>query len=445
MLGAEDGGKRSLKRILPQSLFGRALLILAVPTILVQLVATYVFYDRHWSTVSRWMASSLAGEIALLVHEVNHAPAQRQQEWMRLAEKLVYVQMTLDESASQEPFLRQGQAISPVFFNELEARINLPLALRVHPEDADSLIVQVKIPDGVLNFSVTRKRLVSSTTYIFVSWMLGTALLLTSIAVVFLRNQIRPIRKLAQAMENFGKGLEIDGFKVHGALEVQQAGRAFLMMRRRIDRQISARMEMLAGISHDLRTPLTRMRLQIAMLPDPATAEDLLKDVADMEAMIAEYLDFVRGEGQEKPVPEKIKGIVQEVLAGYRRQNHDIPLEFRASDDAELMVRPQVFRRALMNVVDNGLRYGKTVRVVVEESNHAVEIRVIDAGCGIPAEMREEVFRPFKRLESSRNVNSGGVGLGLTITRDIIHAHGGSVLLQDAEPNGLMVTIRMPR
>lgn len=434
-----------LKRLLlPQSLFGRALLILVLPTIIVQMVATYIFYDRHWENVSRWMASSLAGEIALLVHEMNDAPEERQQRLALLAQKLVHMEVSLEAKDKSAKFLRSGRDISPIFFSELQERLSLPFSLEL--VEADQMLrIRVKLEEQVLVITVSRKRLVSSTTYIFISWMLGSALLLTGIAVIFLRNQIRPITKLAAAMDDFGKGMEVQGFRPQGAVEVRRAGRAFLMMRQRIDRQISARMDMLAGISHDLRTPLTRMKLQLEMLKEKDTAQDLRRDVSDMEHMIAEYLDFVRGEGQEQPQRLSLASCLGELVSRYRSQGHTVPVSYNGHEEEELNVRPHVFRRALMNVVDNAIRYGRNARMEVLKKRQHIEICVEDDGEGIPRHLHEEVFKPFKRLDQSRNTGTGGVGLGLTITRDIIHAHGGDVLLQDAASGGLRVVIRLPR
>lgn len=433
---------KPLKRILPQSLFGRALMILVLPTIIVQAVATHIFYDRHWDNVSRWMAASLAGEIALLVHEINDAPPEQQQKLAMLSTKLMYVHVVIRPTENAPKFLRSGREISPIFFDYLQQRLSLPFSLEEHGED--DLRVRVKTDDEVLDIVVNRKRLASSTTYIFIMWMLGTAVLLTGIAVIFLRNQIRPITKLSDVMDAYGKGLEKQEFRPQGAIEVRRAGRAFLQMRQRIDRQISARMDMLAGISHDLRTPLTRMKLQLEMLGEKEAAQDLRRDVGDMEHMIAEYLDFVRGEGQEAAQPMALQACLEDVLGRYNTQGKTVPVAYNGHEDIQLAIRPQVFRRALTNVIENALRYGKSAAVSVEKKHQHVEIYIDDEGAGIPADQREEVFKPFKRLDISRNTGTGGVGLGLTITRDIIHGHGGDVTLHDAPAGGLRVVIRLP-
>jgi two-component system osmolarity sensor histidine kinase EnvZ len=432
-----------LRRILPQSLFGRALLILVLPTILIQLVATYMFYARHWENVSRWMASSLAGEIAMLVHEVNGSKAAKQQELAFFAEKLMNIRVTLMQESESEKFLRSGRDISPIFFSELENRLSLPFSLQLIDND-QTLLVRVKLDKQILSITVTRKRLVSSTTYIFIIWMVGTALLLTGIAVIFLRNQIRPITKLAGVMDSYGRGHDTPGFRPQGAAEVRRAGRAYQQMRQRLDRQISARMEMLAGISHDLRTPLTRMKLQLEMLGEKEAAQDLRRDVSDMEHMIEEYLDFVRGEGQEAPQRMTIRNCLDDSIARYKSHNQPVQVNYGKYGLVEVDIRPHVFRRALMNVIENAIRYGTEAQLTVQKKRHHLEIWVDDKGQGIPREKRDAVFKPFTRLDSSRNAGTGGVGLGLTITRDIIHGHGGDIFLQDAPSGGLRVIIRLP-
>lgn len=434
-----------VKRLLPQSLFGRALLILVLPTVLIQLFATYMFYTRHWENVSRWMASSLAGEIALLAHELNDAGPISQQKLISVAEKLMRMRIRMEPEPKDEKFLRSGQQISPAFFGELETRLGMPFALSLTPNGED-LHLRVKLDHAVLVIEVTRKRLVSGTTTIFVMWMFGSATVLLGVAVIFLRNQIRPITRLATAMDGFGKGHDAAGFRPQGADEVRRAGNAFLLMKQRLERQISARMEMLAGISHDLRTPLTRMKLQLEMLKtsDSEGVDALRRDLADMEHMTHEYLDFVRGEGQESPQRLKLAEVVEDIIGRY--QSTDAPLAFDRGEVGaiEVDIRPHVFRRALTNLIENALRYGEQCRITLKTTRNHAEIWVEDSGPGIPKEQHEAVFRPFTRLDQSRNVATGGVGLGLTIARDIIHAHGGDIILQNAEPKGLRVILRLP-
>jgi len=356
------------------------------------------------------------------------------------------MEMKAIEKSETERFLRAGEAISPVFFAEMETRLSLPFAV-TSVENGERLEVQIKLPNEVLSIKVNRKRLVSNTTYLFVMWMVGSAVILTGVALIFLRNQIRPIARLSAAMESFGKGVDAPGYRPQGAREVRRAGRAFLQMKQRIERQISARMDMLAGISHDLRTPLTRMKLQTQMLEkkQPEAADNLRRDVGDMEHMIEEYLDFVRGEGMEAPKRLSLATAVEEIVQRYVEDADRIKVDINGLAHVEVDIRPNAFRRALTNIINNALRYGECARVRLQKKAQAIYVYVEDDGPGIPQAKREEVFRPFRRLDESRNVETGGVGLGLTIARDIIHAHGGDIQLSDAGSGGLSVAIRLPR
>jgi two-component system osmolarity sensor histidine kinase EnvZ len=285
-------------------------------------------------------------------------------------------------------------------------------------------------------------RLSSATTYIFFLWMLGGATVLSGIAVAFMRNQIRPIRRLAIAAEKFGKGQDVASFRPEGAAEVRQASRAFLEMKDRLKRQIEQRTAMLAGVSHDLRTPLTRMRLQLAMSRD-AESENLLEDIAEMEKMIEGYLTFAKGEGGESPEATDISSILDRVIAGARRQGYDV--QAASMEKMHLRLRPMAVERAVSNVVSNACKYAKRVWVSAYMQSDAFEIAVDDDGPGIPPDQREDVFRPFYRIEKSRNKKTGGIGLGLSIAREVIHGHGGEIFLEDSNRGGLRVVIRLPR
>ena len=306
----------------------------------------------------------------------------------------------------------------------------------------DHVIVDVQLAEGVLHMVMQRKRLFSSTVYVFVLWMIGTAMILVGIASIFMRNQVKPIRRLAVAADNFGKGRDVVRFKPEGAKEVRQAASAFMAMRERIMRQISQRTEMLAGVSHDLRTPLTRMKLQLAMAGDAEGVQDLKSDVEEMEHMLESYLAFARGEGAEAPEPTDLTALLNEVVAQARRSG--APLDIHAEGDFTLPLRPKAVKRALTNLVDNAVRYAGHVAVRLGRREDAIEVMVDDDGPGIPAEKREDVFKAFYRLDASRNPVTGGTGLGLTIVRDIVRGHGGDVVLEDSPLGGLRVRAWFP-
>ena len=427
------------KKFLPKSLFGRVLLILVLPTVLIQLVMAYVFFDRHWDNVTRHMSNTLAGEMAFFVRQIKTLPP----------DKVIGVARDFEASTGIDVFFDAPDAFHlehtttefPEFQYRLRAKIKEPFTVR-KIQDGATIEICIQMDSKVLRLETTVKRLESRTTIIFVIWMLSASVILLLIAALFLRNQIRPIRKLAEAAENFGRGVDIPDFRPSGASEVRKAARAFIVMRERIKRQLRTRTEMLAGISHDLRTPLTRMKLELAMLPDSEAVQELGDDVQQMEHMIAEYLDFARGEGREEAVRVNLREMLEDVVSDYQRLNTSVTLE--AGENIEMDIRVSGFRRMLHNVIDNALRYGKQCNVMLRIAANYCEIVVDDDGPGIPEEKRMEVFKPFNRLDPSRNIKTGGVGLGLTIARDIVLAHGGNISLESSPSNGLRVIIRLP-
>lgn len=331
----------------------------------------------------------------------------------------------------------------------LEANLTRALAGWVHrpffidAKSSDKFVdIEVQLDDGVIGFHISRKRLYSPTTTIFVLWMVGTSMLLFGIATLFMRNQVRAVRRLAFAADNFGKGRDVPDFKPEGAAEVRQAAAAFALMRERIKRQISQRTEMLAGVSHDLRTPLTRMKLQLAMMDGIDGVAELKDDVADMERMVDGYLAFARGEGSEGAESTSLTALLEDVVGKLRREGAAIDLH--CEEEMTLALRPHAMARSLMNLVGNAVRYGKHVSVRASRRAGAAEVVIDDDGPGIPPERREDAFKAFVRLEESRNPETGGVGLGLTIARDILRGHGGDVLLESSPFGGLRVRLRLP-
>ena len=430
------------KKFLPQSLFGRVLLILIAPTVLIQLVVAYVFFDRHWDNVIRHMSNTLAGEMAFFVHQVERATPDQVTHMEADFEMVTGIDVFFDPPES----FRTDQSTDdfPEFQYRLRSVMKEPFTVR-KIQEGSTIETRVLLGDRVLRMETSVKKLESRTTLIFVVWMFGASVLFLLIAVLFLRNQIRPIRRLAEAADNFGRGLDTVGFRPSGASEVRKAARAFIVMRERIKRQLRTRTEMLAGISHDLRTPLTRMKLELAMLQGDGIAEsvrELGDDVQQMEHMIQEYLDFARGEGREEPTRVSMRELLDDVVSDYQRLNADVA--FASGDDRMMELRVSAFRRMLHNIIDNALRYGKRCDIALLFTVHYCEIIVDDEGSGIPVDKRDAVFKPFNRLDPSRNQKTGGVGLGLTIARDIVLAHGGTIMLEHAPRGGLRVVIRLP-
>lgn len=441
----------AIKHVLPSNLFGRALLILLVPIVLLQLVTAHIFYDRHWDSVVRNMSSTTAADVQVLLQEYRRMRADEGHaaafEHARRIGRTMRIDLDFPETYVA-PQNGRGAHQFPDFFSSLDSRIREPVMLEARK--GDRIRVLIDLEGRTMEMLVDRKRLASSTTYIFILWMLGSSLLLVAVAVLFLRNQVRPIVKLARAAEQFGLGQDVTDFSPRGANEIRRAGRAFLTMADRIRRQVGSRTEMLAGISHDLRTPLTRMKLEIEMGKlDEATRAALDADIDEMRRMIDEYLDFARGDAAEPVEPMDIAALLVNLCQQYARQGADISL--LESAPATLMVRPQAMRRALSNLIENALRYGGGVaRLSLEQSIAFVRIKVTDAGPGIPESEHETVFKPFTRLEPSRNLATGGVGLGLSIARDIAQSHGGDVALANLRNEqgvitGLEVTLRLPR
>lgn len=436
--------ERWFKRLLPQGLLGRSLLIIVTPLIVVQLVSTYIFYASHWDTVARRLAIGLVGDVGAVIESLRAFPGpENRQRVIGIAAS----RMDLDIRFEMGGILPNTAMPKPSGIMELALhaalteRLQRPFLIDARSHDRE-VAIRVQLSDGLLEVFVPRKRLFSSTTYIFVLWMVGTSLLLLGIATIFMRNQVRSVRKLAIAADAFGKGREVANFKPEGAAEVRQAAQAFNLMRDRIKRQMQQRTEMLAGVSHDLRTPLTRMKLQVAMLGDTDGRAELEEDVAEMEQMVEGYLAFVRGEGGEVSVPTDLAALVGEVVGRFRREGRDMDLH--VEDSLIMPLKPQAMARVVGNLIGNALRYGGHVWVRVGKRPDAAEIVVDDDGPGIPTESREQVFKPFFRLERSRNLATGGVGLGLTIARDIVRGHGGDVLLEDSPLGGLRARIRLP-
>ncbi len=427
------------KRYLPKSLFGRTLLIVVLPTVLIQLVMAYAFFDRHWDSVTRQMSKTLAGDAAFLVSQLKRSPTKAEWHVINDFETATGLRVALGDGAKFKPDAASENFSE--FRQQLRDRIKEPFTIQ-RLADGDNLEIRILLDGQVLSIQASLKRIESRTTLAFLAWMLGASALFLLIAVLFLRNQIRPIHQLAEAADYFGRGLDIPDFRPHGASEVRRAAKAFIVMRERLRRQIRTRTDMLSGISHDLRTPLTRMKLQLAMMPRDEAIEGLQGDVAQMEHMIAEYLDFARGEGREIAEKASLKQLLEAVIADYQRAGQ--PVKLLTAQEAVLDLRASSIRRMLANIIDNALRYGKRAELSLKASSQQAEIWVDDEGPGIERDQHEEVFRPFARLEVSRNEKTGGVGLGLTIARDIALAHGGGIALATSPSGGLRVIIKLP-
>jgi two-component system osmolarity sensor histidine kinase EnvZ len=438
---------RWIKPYLPKTLFGRALLIIVTPLVLMQAFSAYVFYDRHWDIMTRRLTHSLAGDIAFLIQELEQPISAAQvQALSTRARNHFDLELFWQPEAilpNQEAPPGWLDATADAMQEAMNGKVRRPYAMNTESIHR-RIEILIQLPDGVLQVVAHKKRLFSSTTYIFLLWMVGSSLVLFAIAIIFMRNQIRPIRRLSIAARAYGLGRDMSDFKPEGATEVRQAASAFLQMKDRINRQLTQRTEMLAGVSHDLRTPLTRMKLQFAMLPKGPELEDLSHDVDEMQRMVEGYLAFARGEGTETPIEVDVANLIAEVVHTERRDGSTITLEMADAGTTVMPARPDALKRAVANLIQNAKRYAKRIRVAVVRAGEFVDITVDDDGPGIPPEKRADAFRPFVRLEPSRNPAFGGTGLGLTIARDIARGHGGELTLQTAGIGGLRAVVRLP-
>ncbi|MDR6829712.1 two-component system osmolarity sensor histidine kinase EnvZ [Bosea sp. BE271] len=432
-----------IARYMPKGLYPRALVIVIAPVVLLQSVIAYVFMERHWQTVTQRLSSAVSADIAMLIDVYESYPQDADTATLSriAAERLGMDLDIIPDSDLPAPGPRP-------FFSLLDNALSTELSQQVaRPFWLDtvgrsSLIeIRIKLGKNVMRILTRRNSAYASNSHIFLLWMIGTSLILLTIAVLFLRNQIRPILKLADAAEAFGKGRDAD-FRPRGAREVRRAGNAFIEMKRRVERSIGERTTMLNGVSHDLRTILTRFRLSLALMERSSEIEALEKDVDEMSRMLEDYLAFARGDAGETAVETDIRSLLEELKSDAERQGHQT--ELTVIGDPLVVIRPDAFRRLLTNLVSNAARYGDRIAIRATHDARYLIVMVDDDGPGIPPDQREDVFRPFFRLDEARNVDGGGTGLGLAIARDIARAHGGDIMLTDSPLGGLRATVRLP-
>jgi two-component system osmolarity sensor histidine kinase EnvZ len=438
---------RYIKPFLPRGLFWRSLIIIVAPVILLQGVMTYVFFERHLDQTTHWMARDIAADAAFLV-SLEETHSQPERALLRgQASRMLDYPVTFQPGAHVSP-RTQGHRPSTIdrALDEIIAQQVQGARAFEATGDANTITIRIEIEDGVLQMAVPRSRVTVTSPDVFIIWMAGSALVLLAVAVLFLRNQVRPIERLALAADAFGKGRTVPDYHPYGATEVRRAALAFLVMRQRIERQLQQRTEMLAGISHDLKTPLSRMKLQLAMMPESTDIQAMRGDIAEMEHMLNEYLDFARGEGGEQSTLEDLSDLARDAAAAsagaYGMESAVIAVD--AAGPIEMYMKRKALRRCATNLIDNALKFGKQVKVTVMRDDRFARIIVEDDGPGIPADRRDEAFRPFHRLDEGRNLQTGGSGLGLAIARDIARAHGGDILLDKSALGGLRATIRLP-
>jgi two-component system osmolarity sensor histidine kinase EnvZ len=429
---------------MPKGLYARALLIVILPVVLLQSAVAYVFMERHWEVVTYRLSAAVARQTAAIVDVYRTFPDDAGHSQLR---RIAALDLNMELSIlPKEPLPAPVSKHS--LFALLDKALNRELSRKlmqpywINTSLPGNLIeIRVALDDATLQILVTRTHAYASNSYIFFMWMAIASIIILAIATSFLRNQIKPILRLALAAEEFGKGRDVQ-FSPRGAREVRQAGAAFLEMKRRVERAIEQRTTMLNGVSHDLRTIITRFKLSLALMSESNEAREMRKDVDEMERMVEAYLAFARGDGGEATAPTDMRAVLEELKADSERRG--IAVAMKVEGDPLLSARPAAIKRLLANLVGNAQRYGQKLEFSIINDGESMVVHIDDDGPGIPVERREDAFRPFYRLDESRNQDNGNSGLGLAIARDIARSHGGDITLDRSPLGGLRATVTLP-
>ncbi len=434
---------RWLNSKMPKGLYARALAIIIVPMVILQSVVAYVFMERHWNLVTQRLSAGVVADIASLIdvyrlypQDAEHAQIKRiAQDRMGLA--IDFLPLADMPPPGPKPFFSLlDQSLS----EQLRKQIGRPFWIDTVGRSA-LVEIRIRLDNAVMRVYARRSAAYASNSEIFLLWMVGTSVVLLAVAIVFLRNQIRPILRLADAAESFGKGREVPNFRPRGAREVRRAAQAFIEMKTRVERTMEQRTAMLAGVSHDLRTVLTRFKLELELAGD-SEIEAMKRDVDEMSRMLEAYLAFARGDTGEQSAPTDMADFLEELRSDAERHGHQATVDF--TGPPVVTVRPAAFKRCLANLVSNAARFAKKIAISGHRDHRYLTITIDDDGPGIPAAMREEVFKPFLRLDDARNQDEGGTGLGLAIARDIARSHGGDITLAESPLGGLRASVRVP-
>ncbi len=433
---------RRFRDLLPKGLYWRTLLIILLPAALIQLIITIVFLDDHWRLTSKRMSQGVAADVALLIQLYERDPTSANLAKIQaMAKRPLRLDVTLEPGAALDRTrcFPIRAAIDRYLVSSLETDLGRPV---FYDASCPGRFVEIRVPvaDGIFKVLAFRDRVQAQSGPLFLIWIFGGTAFLSAVTIVFIRNQVRPIETLAQAMKRFGRGEDVNIFTARGAREVRQATHAFFDMRARIKKHIDQRAQLLAGVSHDLRTPITRLKLAFALMPPSPELEEARLDLEDMEATLEEYLAFARGQWAEEPAESDLADLVQEVVSRLGGAGIGVA----APGPLIAPVRAHAVGRALANLIDNAVAHGERVEVALIREPKAARIIVDDDGPGIPEEQYEEAFRPFSRLDETRTRNAKGVGLGLAIARDVARAHGGDVVLSQSPLGGLRATMRLP-
>ena len=436
---------RAINTVMPKGLYARALLIIILPMVILQSVVALVFMERHWNVVTQRLSAGVVADIAALI-DINKSYPQdadkaqvRRIAQDRLGLAVDFLPLSDMPPPGPKPFFSLvDQALS----EELRKQIGQPFWIDTVGKSA-LVEIRIKLDNNVMRILARRNAAYASNSEIFLLWMVGTSVILLGVAIIFLRNQIKPILRLADAAESFGKGREVPNFRPRGAREVRRAAQAFIEMKTRVERAIEQRTAMLAGVSHDLRTVLTRFKLELALIKKKSPAVDgMRKDVDEMARMLEAYLAFARGDLGEGSAPTDMAEFLEEMRLDVERHGHKASVNFHGPP--VVTVRPAAFKRCLANLVSNATRFAPSICITGHRDHRWLTVTVDDDGPGIPVDLREEVFKPFLRLDDARNQDEGGTGLGLAIASDIARSHGGDIMLGDSPLGGLRATVRVP-
>ncbi len=435
---------RWLRRRLPTGLYTRSLLIIIIPMVLLQSVVAAVFMERHWQMVTERLSLAVTRDIAAIIEIINTYPQDTDySDIVRIARDQLNLQISVEPDGDLPP-----PRIKPFFSildgilsDEITEEIRRPFWIDT-VGNSNLIEIRIKLDNRILRVITKRSQAYASNTHIFILWMVGASLVLIAISILFLRGQIRPILNLARAAENFGKGQKADSFYPRGADEIRRAGLAFILMRERIERQMEQRTAMLSGVSHDLRTILTRFKLQLALAGDNPDLAGLNEDVNDMQTMLEAYMAFAKGEVEEDVGELKLSEIFEKLEIDF--ELHGKTLTYSIDGEDHISVRPNAFLRLVTNLASNARRYADALNIEAKHGAKWLTIIFDDNGPGIPEKYREDVFKPFFRLDSARNLDASGTGLGLAIVRDIARSHGGNITLGDSPLGGLRATVRIP-
>ena len=433
------GLNKTIKGILPKQLFYRGLLIVATPIIILQVTISVVFFDSLWIKTNKGMTRALVSEIKTFVDAYENEDTNK--DYI-----IGLFKDNFDINIKYEEDVIIPEHIDNRWFSPIDRSLRRELKSRNLKYWFDTTsyktLVDLKIgfKNGYFQFFVPKERLTSSSARIFAFWITLPALLVISIAMIFLKNQTRPIIKLAEASEKFGRGEEIEEFRPSGALEIRKAGYEFEKMRKRIKRHLNQRSEMLSGISHDLRTPLTRIKLQLALIKDKKIASELSEDVDEMEKMLNEYLQFTKTGAKERTIKFDIVNLVSEIIGKYNNPK----IKFLETDELIFEGRQDLLKRCINNIIDNSLKYGKRIDISLKRLRKELVLKIEDDGPGIPESEIENVLKPFYKIDKSRSESKNSVGLGLSISSDIARSHGGKLQLEKSNLGGLKVNIFLP-